>query len=49
VLLSWVTLGEVPTALGLLGGALCLTGVAVSRRTPTPHVPTEVAAAATSQ
>jgi drug/metabolite transporter (DMT)-like permease len=49
VLLSWVTLGEVPTALGLLGGALCLTGVAVSRRTPPPHVPTEVAAAATSQ
>jgi len=34
VLLSWVTLGEVPTALGLLGGALCLTGVAVSRRKP---------------
>jgi len=32
VLLSWVTLGEVPTALGLLGGTLCLTGVAVSRR-----------------
>ncbi|WP_037075396.1 DMT family transporter [Pseudonocardia spinosispora] len=34
VLLSWATLGEVPTALGLLGGALCLTGVAISRRTP---------------
>jgi drug/metabolite transporter (DMT)-like permease len=34
VLLSWVTLGEVPTALGLLGGALCLAGVAISRRKP---------------
>jgi len=34
VLLSWLTLGEVPTALGLLGGALCLTGVAISRKRP---------------
>jgi drug/metabolite transporter (DMT)-like permease len=34
VLLSWLTLGEVPTALGLVGGALCLTGVAISRRVP---------------
>jgi len=34
VLLSWMTLGEAPTALGLLGGALCLTGVAISRRKP---------------
>jgi drug/metabolite transporter (DMT)-like permease len=34
VLVSWVTLGEVPTALGLVGGALCLTGVAISRRKP---------------
>lgn len=36
VLLSWVALGEVPTAPGLLGGALCLTGVAISRRRPHP-------------
>lgn len=42
VLLSWVTLGEVPTTLGLLGGALCLTGVAISRRKPRAmHVATE--------
>jgi len=34
VLLSWVTLGEAPTALGLLGGAFCLTGVAISRKKP---------------
>lgn len=34
VLLSWLTLGEAPTALGLVGGALCLAGVAISRRKP---------------
>ena len=34
VLLSWLTLGEVPTTLGLVGGALCLVGVAISRRAP---------------
>lgn len=32
VLLSWAFLAEVPTALALLGGAMCLTGVAISRR-----------------
>ncbi|GLZ38372.1 membrane protein [Actinokineospora sp. NBRC 105648] len=31
VLLSWIFLDEVPSALALLGGAICLTGVAVSR------------------
>ncbi|WP_306205905.1 DMT family transporter [Actinoplanes sp. RD1] len=31
VLLSWLALGEVPTALALAGGALCLAGVAVTR------------------
>jgi drug/metabolite transporter (DMT)-like permease len=31
VLLSWLALGEVPTALALIGGALCLAGVAVTR------------------
>ena len=32
VLMGWALLGEVPPALALLGGALCLAGVAVSRR-----------------
>ncbi|NGN70141.1 DMT family transporter [Streptomyces sp. A7024] len=32
VLMSWLALGEVPGWLTLLGGALCLAGVAVSRR-----------------
>ena len=32
VLMSWAVLGELPTAAGLVGGALCLVGVAVSRR-----------------
>ncbi|MFI1251475.1 DMT family transporter [Streptomyces anulatus] len=31
VLMAWVLLDEVPTLLGILGGALCLVGVAVSR------------------
>lgn len=32
VLLAWLLLGELPTLLGLIGGALCLAGVAWSRR-----------------
>ena len=32
ILLSWIFLGEVPTLLGFVGGALCLGGVVVSRR-----------------
>jgi drug/metabolite transporter (DMT)-like permease len=31
VLLSWLALGEVPSAPALIGGALCLAGVAVTR------------------
>jgi drug/metabolite transporter (DMT)-like permease len=34
VLLSWILLGEVPAWLTLLGGVLCLAGVAVSRYRP---------------
>ncbi|MGR3932013.1 DMT family transporter [Streptomyces sp. BRA346] len=36
VLMSWLVLDEVPGALTLAGGALCLAGVAVSRRRPRP-------------
>jgi drug/metabolite transporter (DMT)-like permease len=32
VLLSWLLLAEIPTVYGLLGGAICLVGVAISRR-----------------
>ncbi|MRG58848.1 EamA family transporter [Agromyces sp. CFH 90414] len=32
VLMSWLFLGELPTILGLVGGALCVAGVAWSRR-----------------
>jgi drug/metabolite transporter (DMT)-like permease len=32
ILLSWMFLGELPTVLGMFGGALCLLGVAISRR-----------------
>ncbi|WP_236567872.1 MULTISPECIES: DMT family transporter [unclassified Nocardiopsis] len=39
-LLSWALLGEVPHPLALAGGALCLAGVAISRRhTTTPPAP----------
>jgi drug/metabolite transporter (DMT)-like permease len=42
VLLSWLLLGEVPVPLALVGGALCLVGVAVARipsRKPAPVAP----------
>jgi drug/metabolite transporter (DMT)-like permease len=32
VLLSWILLSEVPTVYGLVGGTICLVGVAISRR-----------------
>ncbi|WP_225724604.1 MULTISPECIES: DMT family transporter [unclassified Nocardia] len=34
VLMSWLALGEVPAPLTILGGVLCLAGVAVSRSKP---------------
>ncbi|GCA97813.1 DMT family transporter [Mycolicibacterium sp. NCC-Tsukiji] len=34
VLLAWLVLGEAPAPLAALGGALCLAGVAVTRRAP---------------
>ncbi|MBN6038127.1 DMT family transporter [Amycolatopsis sp. 195334CR] len=37
VLLSWVVLAEVPTIYGLLGGVICLAGVAISRRRTVSH------------
>ena len=33
ILLAWALLGETPVALAFVGGALCLAGVALSRRT----------------
>ncbi|TDD43077.1 DMT family transporter [Saccharopolyspora elongata] len=32
ILLSWLLLAEIPTAYGLIGGAICLVGVAIARR-----------------
>ncbi len=32
VLMSWLILGELPTILGMIGGVVCLVGVAWSRR-----------------
>ncbi len=50
VLMSWLTLGQVPRWLTMIGGVLCLAGVAVSRgkkRSPAPvEVPDSVGSAA---
>ncbi|WP_063628892.1 DMT family transporter [Amycolatopsis taiwanensis] len=34
VLISWLALDEIPTVFGLVGGVICLIGIAISRRTP---------------
>lgn len=39
VALSWIFLGEIPGLVALAGGALCLLGVAVSRRPAPPRPP----------
>ena len=44
ILMSWLLLGELPGWLTLAGGALCLVGVALSRRPAAPR-PEQVAAA----
>ncbi|MEV0373998.1 DMT family transporter [Streptomyces sp. NPDC050636] len=43
VLMSWLVLDEIPGLLTLAGGALCLAGVAVSRRPSRSGQPTSVA------
>jgi drug/metabolite transporter (DMT)-like permease len=50
ILLGWLLLDEVPPALALVGGAVCLAGVALSRRRPRPSrpVPTPQEAGAAS-
>ncbi|HEU4979072.1 MAG TPA: DMT family transporter [Solirubrobacteraceae bacterium] len=39
ILLAWALLGEAPPALALLGGAVCLAGVAVTRLSPRASAP----------
>lgn len=39
ILLAWALLGETPVALAFAGGALCLAGVALSRRTARRRTP----------
>jgi drug/metabolite transporter (DMT)-like permease len=50
ILMSWVLLDEVPPLLAVVGGAVCLAGVALSRRRgrPRPPVPVPQEAGATA-
>jgi drug/metabolite transporter (DMT)-like permease len=34
IVVSWLILGEVPRAVTILGGALCVAGVVLARRWP---------------
>jgi drug/metabolite transporter (DMT)-like permease len=34
IVMSWFMLGEAPGAIAVLGGALCLVGVAIARKAP---------------
>ncbi|MCU1605926.1 MAG: putative permease [Modestobacter sp.] len=43
VLAGWLLLDEVPPALAVVGGAVCLVGVALSRRRDRPRVPAPLA------
>ncbi|WP_222263489.1 DMT family transporter [Modestobacter marinus] len=42
VLMGWLLLDEVPPALAVLGGGMCLAGVAISRRRSRPRLPAPV-------
>jgi drug/metabolite transporter (DMT)-like permease len=44
VCLSWIFLSEVPPAMAYVGGALCLVGVAMSRRRPRSRLPADASA-----
>ena len=44
VALGWLVLGETPVSLAYLGGALCLAGVSVSRRSSAAGRPAPVVA-----
>jgi drug/metabolite transporter (DMT)-like permease len=43
ILMGWLLLGEVPPALAIAGGALCLVGVAITRRGPSSVTETATA------
>lgn len=44
VLLGFIAFGEIPTLLAIVGGVICLAGVALSRRRSSPQVVSNVAA-----
>jgi drug/metabolite transporter (DMT)-like permease len=39
ILMGWIFFSEVPALLAIIGGVVCLTGVALSRRRPRVAVP----------
>src|SRR5437899_11481798 len=43
IVMSWLILGEVPTLIAVLGGALCLVGVSIARRVAPVRDPAPVA------
>jgi drug/metabolite transporter (DMT)-like permease len=43
ILISWLLLGEIPTALGLVGGLVCLVGVGLTRRRSRPKTSQDTA------
>jgi drug/metabolite transporter (DMT)-like permease len=40
IALGWLLLGEVPPLIAVLGGAVCLLGVAIARRRPVSRATT---------
>jgi drug/metabolite transporter (DMT)-like permease len=43
IVMSWLILGEAPSVIAVLGGALCLAGVSIARRAPPVRAPAPVA------
>ena len=43
IVMSWLILGEAPSLIAVLGGALCLVGVSIARRVAPVRAPVSVA------
>ena len=49
IMMSWWILGEAPSGIAVLGGALCLVGVAIARKVPAVTAPAPVSPAPASR